>query len=94
MPYMLIRHKVKDYTKWKSVFDAHKAMRKSGGEKTYQIFHTAAKPKNLVLLFEWDSLDNARKFTKSRDLRQAMREAGVSDKPEFYFLEKGEQGSV
>jgi len=30
MPYMLIRHKVKDYTKWKSVFDAHKAMRKSG----------------------------------------------------------------
>src|SRR5262249_37785443 len=51
MPYMLIRHKVKDYTKWKTVFDAHNAMRKSGGEKTYQIFHTGANPKNLVLLF-------------------------------------------
>ena len=25
MPYMLIRHKVKDYTKWKTVFDAHNA---------------------------------------------------------------------
>jgi heme-degrading monooxygenase HmoA len=94
MPYMLIRHKVKDYTKWKSVFDAHKDMRKSGGEKTYQIFHTANNPKNLVLLFEWDNLENGRQFVKSKELRQAMREAGVSDKPEFYFLEKGEQGSV
>ena len=67
---------------------------KSGGEKTYQIFHTANNPKNLVLLFEWDNLENGRQFVKSKELRQAMREAGVSDKPEFYFLEKGEQGSV
>jgi hypothetical protein len=39
-------------------------------------------------------LENARQFIKSKELRQALREAGVSDKPDFYFLEKGEQGSV
>jgi hypothetical protein len=34
-------------------------------------------PKNLLLLFEWDNLENARQFIKSKELRQAMREAGV-----------------
>jgi hypothetical protein len=47
MPYVLIRHKVKDYTKWKTVFDAHKDKRESVGEKTYQIFHTSLIPKTL-----------------------------------------------
>ena len=73
MPHVLIRHKVEDYTKWKAVFDAHKAMRKAGGEKTYHIFHAASDPNNLVLLFEWNSLDNARRFLESQELRQAMR---------------------
>ena len=94
MPHVLIRHKVADYAKWKSVFDAHKVMRKAGGEKTYQIFHAAEDPDNLVLLFEWDNLDNARRFLESRDLRQAMQKAGVSGQPDIYFLKEGQRGSV
>ncbi len=94
MPHVLIRHKVEDYTKWKSVFDAHKAMRKAGGEKTYHIFHTTDDPNNLVLLFEWNSVDNARRFLESQELRQAMKKAGVKDQPDIYFLKEGQQGSV
>ena len=94
MPHVLIRHKVADYTKWKSVFDAHKGMRKAGGEKTHQIFHAADDPNNLVLLFEWDNLDNARRFLESQELRQAMKKAGVSDQPDVHFLKEGQRGSV
>ena len=94
MPHVLIRHKVEDYTKWKAVFDAHKAMRKAGGEKTYHIFHAASDPNNLVLLFEWNGLDNARRFLESQELREAMKKAGVSDQPDIYFLKEGQQGSV
>ena len=94
MPHVLIRHKVENYTNWKSAFDAHKAMRKAGGEKTYQIFHAADDPNNLVLLFEWDNLDSARRFLESLDLRQAMQKAGVSDQPDVYFLKEGQRGSV
>jgi len=32
------------------------------------------------------ALDKAKAFTASDDLRQAMEKAGVSDKPDVYFL--------
>ncbi|CAG0952353.1 hypothetical protein METP3_00289 [Methanosarcinales archaeon] len=33
MTYLLVRHKDKDYTKWKTVFDEHSATRKASGSK-------------------------------------------------------------
>ncbi len=32
----------------------------------------------------------ARAFTKSKDLRDAMKRAGVTDKPDIYFLDEVE----
>lgn len=86
MEYLLFRHKVEDYKKWKSIFDAARAMRKEGGQGEGQIFHVEGSPNNLFLLFEWDSLENAHKFVQSEDLRKAMQEAGVTEPPEMYFL--------
>lgn len=94
MPYMLIRHKVKDYAKWKPVYDEHNATRKEAGSKGGRIFRKANDPDELIILFEWDSLDNAKKFAKSDDLKKRMQEAGVSDQPDIYFLEEIEQSSA
>ncbi len=94
MPYMLVRHKVGDYAKWKSVFDGLCNTRKANGEKSYQIFHTYDSPSNLVLLFEWDNLDNARKYTQSDVLRDAMQRAGVAEQPEIHFLDEIVQASI
>jgi heme-degrading monooxygenase HmoA len=88
---MLIRHKVKDYAKWKPVYDDHASARKEAGSKGARLFRKANDPDELVILFEWDSLDNARKFAKSEDLKKRMQEAGVSDQPDIYFLEEIEQ---
>ncbi len=88
MPYMLIRYKVKDYAKWKPVYDEHAANRKVAGSKGARLFRKASDPDELVILFEWDSLDNAKKFAKSEDLRKMMEKAGVSDQPDIYFLEE------
>lgn len=95
MPYVLVvRHKVEDYAKWKTAFDEGIAMRKAGGEKSYQILHTNDDPNDLVLLFEWDNLDNARKFMQSEELRAVMQRAGVSKDVDISFLEEVEKGSV
>jgi len=95
MPYVLvIRHKVEDYARWKTAFDEGIAMRKAGGEKSYRIFHTDDDPNNLVLLFEWDNLDNARKYLKSEILREAMQQAGVSKEVDISLLEEVEKESV
>ncbi|MCP4366121.1 MAG: cyclase [Planctomycetes bacterium] len=91
MAHMLVRHKVKDYAKWKSDFDAFSATRKANGEKSYQLFRMDDDPDNTVLLFEWDSLDNARKFLSSEELKDAMQGAGVCEEPEVYYLEEVEE---
>jgi hypothetical protein len=60
MAYMFVRHSVRDYEAWKSVFDEVSDLRKRNGEKSYQILRQDNGSKELVALFEWDSLDNAR----------------------------------
>ena len=94
MAHLLIRHKVKDYSEWKKVFDGFIDTRRAGGEKTYQILHTDNDSNNLVALFEWDSVENAKKFANSSELKEAMGNAGVTDHPDIYFLEEYAEGKV
>ena len=94
MAHLFIRHKVKDYATWKTVFDSFIETRRAGGEKSWQIWHPDNDPNNLLLLFEWDSLDNARTFMANPDLKGAMEESGVIEPPEAYFLEEYGRGTV
>lgn len=95
MPYILARIKVEDYTKWKSGFGSPEsaATRKANGAKSYQIFCTEDDPNHLVVLIEWDTLDNARKYYQSDKFREAQKNAGVTGPPEMYFLKEVEKGS-
>lgn len=93
MPYLLIHHKVENFNKWKPKFDEHGEKRRAAGSKNYQIFHSADDANNLVLLFEWDNMENARAFAESDDLKQKMKEAGVIGEPDIYFLNEGEHSS-
>lgn len=92
MAYMFIRHSVKDYDAWKSVFDSVSDLRKRNGEKSYQILREDNGSSKVYALFEWDSLDNARKYAASPELKAAMERAGVTGKPEIFFLEESAQG--
>ena len=94
MAHLLVRHKVKDYTAWKAVFDAFIETRRASGEKSWQIWHPDDDPNNLLLLFEWDSLDNARTFMANPVLKGAMEEGGVIEPPDAYYLEDYDRGTV
>ncbi len=94
MPHVMIKHKVKNFTEWKPIFDEYGIKRKAAGEKNYQIFHNSDDTNNVVVLFEWDTIEHAHMFIESDDLRVKMQEAGVIDKPEVIFLNKGEEGIV
>jgi len=84
--HMLIRHKVADFAKWKPVYDAHEPSRQNAGLKEEHLLRNADDPNEVILLFSTEDLDKAKAFTASDDLRQAMQKAGVSDKPDVYFL--------
>ena len=92
MAYMFVQHGVQDYEAWKSVFDSVGDLRRRSGEKSYQILRQENGFNKLVALFEWDSLDNARKYADSPELKEAMQRAGVTGKPEILFLEEAARG--
>jgi quinol monooxygenase YgiN len=86
MAHLLIVNEVEDYARWKRAFDENDAMRRDYGCEDYRLFRDASDPNHVVILFEWDSLANARRFAESDDLRQAMQQAGVVTRPQAYFL--------
>ncbi len=91
MPYLLIRHNVEDYAKWKPLYDENAGARKANGSKGAHLFRNADNPDEIVILFEWDDLEKARQFSQSADLREAMQKAGVIGMPDLYFLDEVEQ---
>ena len=92
MAYMFVRHSVKDFDAWKSVFDSFSDLRKRSGELSYQILRQDNGSSSIFALFEWDNLDNARKYAASPELKAGMERAGVTGKPEIFFLEEAVRG--
>lgn len=85
MVHILIRHKVKDYAKWKDAFDGHASMRKIAGSKGGRLFRDEKDPNNVAVLLEWEDIEKARKFFESVDLHSVMEQAVVTDVPQIFF---------
>lgn len=87
MNHLLIRHKVADFAAWKASYDGHAAARASAGLTELHLLRRVDDPNEVVMLFSVADLDKAKAFAASDDLRAAMRKAGVTDKPDVYFLD-------
>ena len=91
MPYLLERHKVEDYDRWREVFDADADNRAASGSRGARVFRDADDPTEVVVLFEYESLQRARERVGSGALREKFGEAGVAGGvggTEFHFLEE------
>lgn len=87
MIHVLIRHKVADFYRWKEAFDSHLTARMHGGEQAFHLFQGVDDPNDVTLLMDWDTIEHARRFMGSDDLRKKMQEAGVVGAPDIQFLE-------
>jgi hypothetical protein len=94
MIHVLVRHTVRDYAVWKRVFDNFFDNRVAGGELRWRISRMVDDPNSLVLDFDWDSAENARRFFDSPPLKAEMMQAGVVEPPEIYFLEEVAKGET
>jgi hypothetical protein len=87
MPYVLVRHKVRDFANWKSHFDGDAQVRQQAGLKDKLVLRSTDDPQEVILLFETADLDKAREFAGAPQLKEVMEKAGVIDKPDMYFLD-------
>lgn len=87
MVHVIIRHKVADYAQWKQVFDSHLNSRMAAGETGSRVFHSVDDPRDLTVISDWDSVDHARRFLGSDDLKAAMKKAGVVSAPDVNYVQ-------
>ena len=87
MPYLLVRTRVKDFDAWKAIFDKHSDARKQNGSKGGFFFQNADNSNETIFLLEWDNLDNARRFAGDHTVQDVLAQAGLTDRPEVFFLE-------
>ncbi|HMA37431.1 MAG TPA: cyclase [Chloroflexia bacterium] len=92
MPWIHIRYRVTDYNTWKQVYDQTAALKRGQGWKRYRIFQVAGDRNDLLVMEEFASLEQARTFLQSDDLKNAIRQAGVLGTPEILLLEGLEEG--
>ncbi|MGB9938091.1 MAG: putative quinol monooxygenase [Methanobacterium sp.] len=87
MQYVLVINKIEDYDKWRPIFDENMESRQNSGSKEAHVFRSADNPNEVVILYKWDNLDNAKKFFASSDVKTKMQKAGVVGMPNIHLLD-------
>ncbi|HEY8747910.1 MAG TPA: hypothetical protein VIM11_08045 [Tepidisphaeraceae bacterium] len=88
MPYVLVKHRVADFGKWKPAFDSHITARKAAGLTDVHVLRDSGDPNTIILLMESADLAKAKAFAQSADLKEKMQTAGVVGQPDVMFLNK------
>jgi hypothetical protein len=83
---VLIHHEVADYTAWRAVFDSALDWRRANGERSCRIFYRDGNVNDLTLFLEWESLESARAFIASGELKTKMANGGVKGPTRIDFL--------
>jgi hypothetical protein len=84
---MIVRHKVKDYAKWRPLFDGHVAAQKAAGLSHPRVMRSADDKNEIVVILDDMDTKKAKEFATPPDLKATMMKAGVADQPTIYFLE-------
>ena len=87
MVHVLVHHKVADLARWKESFDSYLNTRKQAGELGAHVFQAVDDPRDITVLVDWDSIEHARRFMSSEDLRNRMQQAGVIGTPDIRYIE-------
>ena len=93
MAYILVRHKVKDYGKWRKVFYGHLKEVKNNGSQGGFIFRNKNNLNEIFVLMKWDSLANFKKFSQSKRSEEAKEKGGLVGEPEGWLFEDVEEVS-
>jgi heme-degrading monooxygenase HmoA len=76
MAFVLIEHRVGDFDEFAKVFKHDEERRGSLGCRGGVVYRVADDPGNVVVVLEWETLEEARDFAGSLELEEALEWAG------------------
>ena len=84
--WIAVTHKVESFERWKPIFESTASMKRGFGWKQSWVFAIDGDRNNVLVLEEFGSMERARAFASSPELKAAMGKAGVLGPPEIRFL--------
>lgn len=88
MATLFLRHRVRDYHEWRSVYDRYGAFQKEHGITSATVYRGEDEPNDVTVMHEFATLEAARAFAGNSDLKSAMATAGVVGEPLFWITAK------
>ncbi len=85
--YALVRHKVRDFATWKVGFDGDAGHRAAFGISEVKVLQDSADTNNVFVLLQLESVERAQAFIHDPKLAEVMQQYGVTEKPDFHFLQ-------
>lgn len=85
--YMLCRHKVIDYDRWKPVFDANAPALHQAGLNVEFHWRGIDDPNEVFILFAVDDVDRARAFVTSPRPNAVRQQSPLFNEPVIYFIQ-------
>lgn len=85
--FLVVTHKVADFDKWKVGFDTTAKLKRGFGWTRSSIFSVDGDRNNVMVMEEFGSIDRAKAFAASPELREAMGKAGVVGPPDIRFVQ-------
>ena len=91
---MFVRHDVADYAVWRKGYDAYAPTQKKMGVFFEAVYQSADNPNDVTVIHDFRSLEKAKAFAASSDLKETMGKLGVKGPPQIWYTTKGAKKSA
>lgn len=82
---LFVRHTVADYDAWRRIFDDFATMQDAMGVTAKAVYRGADDANEITVTHDFATLEAAKAFTGSQELKAAMHDAGVVSAPTTWF---------
>lgn len=86
MIHMLVRNRIEDYERWRSLFDAEAEPAAAYGLELSGVWREVGDPNNVFFMFEVESVERAQAFLDRPESAEVGKAAGVVD-GDYHFVE-------
>jgi hypothetical protein len=84
---IVIKHKVADYDIWRKEYDAHDSVRQAYGIRHFVVGRGIYDSNTIIVMDVMNDVMKAKEFSVMPSLKEAMKKAEVTGKPEFGYYD-------
>ncbi len=88
MATLFVRHKVADYAAWRTGYDEFDVARRGMGVTSDGVYQLEGEPTDVTVYHEFATMEAAKAFAASPQLKEVMEKAGVQGHPDIWFTQK------